>query len=106
MIGLVCEKCGRRGQYRVDTLLERYGPQMAMPGLRHVLARCPHRHDMSNPSQIEYVDWLADVWEWGEMFWRRGGYGTMPPSRASRARLQKEDAVIPLISRRLFPLPI
>jgi hypothetical protein len=60
MVRLVCDKCGRRGQYRVDRLLEQYGPGIAMPDLRHELAQCPHRRDMSNPCEVEYVDSLAD----------------------------------------------
>jgi len=27
MVGLVCSRCGRHGQYLKATLLERYGPQ-------------------------------------------------------------------------------
>jgi hypothetical protein len=30
MVRLVCDKCGRRGQYRIDRLLERYGQDIAM----------------------------------------------------------------------------
>jgi len=29
MVRLVCDKCGRRGQYRIDRLLEQYGPNKA-----------------------------------------------------------------------------
>ena len=56
MVRLRCEKCGRRGQYQVDKLLAKYGPDIAMPDLRHELAQCPHRRDMSNPCQVKYVD--------------------------------------------------
>ena len=61
MVRLVCDKCGRRGQYGIDRLLEQYGPDIAMPYLRHELAQCPHRRDMSSPCQVEYVDRLADL---------------------------------------------
>jgi hypothetical protein len=37
-------------------LLEQYRPDIAMPDLRHELAQCPHRRDMSNPCQVKYVD--------------------------------------------------
>jgi len=40
MVRLVCDKRGRRGQYRVDRLLERYGANIAMPDLPHGLAQC------------------------------------------------------------------
>ena len=53
MVRLKCLKCGRRGQYRVDTLLAKYGPYIAMPDLRRELAQCPHRHDMSNPCEVD-----------------------------------------------------
>jgi len=33
MIRLTCPKCHRAGQYRVDKLLERCGPDIAMPDL-------------------------------------------------------------------------
>jgi hypothetical protein len=56
MARLVCGKCGRRAQYRIDRLLEQYGSEIAMPDLRHELAQCPHRGDMSNPCQVKYVD--------------------------------------------------
>jgi hypothetical protein len=61
MVRLTCPKCHRAGQYHVDKLLERYGPDIAMPDLRHELAQCPHRRDMSDPCQVEYVDRLADL---------------------------------------------
>jgi hypothetical protein len=62
MVRLRCAKCGRQGQYQVDKLLERYGPSIAMPDLRHELAQCPRRrHDMGDPCQVEYVDRLADL---------------------------------------------
>ena len=52
MVRLVCDKCVRRGQYRIDGLLERYGPDIAMPDLRHELAQCPRRRDIST-----LIDW-------------------------------------------------
>lgn len=61
MIRLKCPKCGPSGQYRIDRLIERYGPDIVMPDLRHELAQCPHRRDMSNPCQVEYVDPIANL---------------------------------------------
>jgi hypothetical protein len=61
MIRLTCPKCHRAGQYRTDKLLEQYGPDIAIPDLRHELAQCLHRHDMSDPCQVEYLDRLADL---------------------------------------------
>jgi hypothetical protein len=42
-------------------LIEQYGGDIAMPDLRHELAQCPHRGDMSDPCQVEYVVRLADL---------------------------------------------
>jgi hypothetical protein len=61
MIRIRCDKCHRAGQYRVDKLLEHYGPDIAMPDLRHELAQCPRRRDMSDPCQVKYVDRLEDL---------------------------------------------
>src|SRR5262249_28202552 len=61
MVRLRCDKCGRRGQYRVDKLLKQYGPDIPMPDLRHELAQCPHRRNMSDPRQVRFVDRLADL---------------------------------------------
>src|SRR6516225_3253220 len=69
MVRLVCDKCGRRGQYRLDRLIEQYGPDIALPDLRHELAQCPHRRDMSDPCQVKkLIDWrifeedLRNLW--------------------------------------------
>jgi hypothetical protein len=61
MIRIRCDKCHRSGQYQTERLLAKYGPDIAMPDLRHELAQCPHRSDMSDPCQVEYVDRLADL---------------------------------------------
>jgi hypothetical protein len=60
MVRLRCAKCGRRGQYQVDGLLAKYGPDIAMPDLRHELAQCPHRRNMSDPCQVAYIDRIQD----------------------------------------------
>jgi hypothetical protein len=44
--------CLRQGQYRVDRLLERFGPDIALPDLRHELAQCPRRGSTSEPCQV------------------------------------------------------
>jgi len=55
MLRLACPACGRHGQYRTDRLLERFGPEIALPDLRHELAQCPRRGSMSDPCQVEYI---------------------------------------------------
>jgi hypothetical protein len=33
MLRVTCEKCGRFGQYRVDKLIEKHGPDITLPDL-------------------------------------------------------------------------
>jgi hypothetical protein len=40
MVRLVCDGCGRRGQYRKDTLLAKYPADTPLPELRHLIAQC------------------------------------------------------------------
>ena len=61
MLRLECSRCGRAGQYRIDKLIERFGPDIALPDLRHELAQCSRRHNMSDPCQVSYVDRLGDL---------------------------------------------
>jgi hypothetical protein len=61
MLRLACLACGRRGQYRVDRLLKRFPPSIALPDLRHELAQCPRRGSMSEPCQVGYVDSIEGV---------------------------------------------
>ena len=42
MIRLICDKCGRKGQYLKTTLLKRHGPDVVMPDLLRKIADCPH----------------------------------------------------------------
>ena len=37
-IVVLCEKCNRRGEYKRETLLARYGPDMSMPSLHQHIA--------------------------------------------------------------------
>jgi hypothetical protein len=59
MLRLECYRCGRSGRYRIDKLIERFGPDIALPDLRHELAQCPRRVNMSDPCQVGYVDVLS-----------------------------------------------
>jgi hypothetical protein len=61
MLRLRCARCGHAGQYRIDKLIQQYGPDIALPDLRHELALCPKRRDMTDPCQVEFVDRLADL---------------------------------------------
>jgi hypothetical protein len=43
LVRLACEKCGRSGQYRKQTLIERFGADIRLPDLREEIAQC-ERH--------------------------------------------------------------
>ena len=51
-----CERCSRFGRYRIDKLIEQYGPDITLPDLRHELAQCERWHNMSDPCQVGYVE--------------------------------------------------
>jgi hypothetical protein len=41
MVRLACDLCPRSGQYRKDTLVARFGGDVLMPDVRHLIAQCP-----------------------------------------------------------------
>jgi hypothetical protein len=59
MVRISCQKCGRAGQYRRQTLIDRYGPDIAMPDLRRELAQCPRRTTWHDPCMVIYSDFAA-----------------------------------------------
>jgi hypothetical protein len=46
MVRLACAKCGRSGQYRKQTLIERYGADIRLPDLREEISKCERRGHM------------------------------------------------------------
>jgi hypothetical protein len=43
-VAIACSKCDRAGQYPVETLIERYGPQFAVDDLLRLMSvGCPMR---------------------------------------------------------------
>ena len=58
MVRLKCAKCGRRGQYRKATLIERYGREIPLPDLLHLVgASCPKMDALGNdPCGAHYRD--------------------------------------------------
>ena len=48
MLKLRCDRCGRRGQYRVDTLIARHGADRELPDLLNDIAQCPKLHALGN----------------------------------------------------------
>jgi hypothetical protein len=43
MVRLACDLCPRRGQYRKETLIARFGGDVLMPDVRHLIAQCPRK---------------------------------------------------------------
>jgi hypothetical protein len=55
LVRIICEKCGRAGQYRKATLIERFGPEIALPELRHEIAKCERRGKFGDACRVHYV---------------------------------------------------
>ncbi len=55
IVRLVCEKCGRQGRYYKATLIERFGSNIALPDLRHEIARCGRQHRLGDACAVHYV---------------------------------------------------
>jgi hypothetical protein len=58
MVRLTCSKCGRSGQYRKATLIEKYGREIPLPDLLHkVAAGYPKMDTLGNdPCGAHYRD--------------------------------------------------
>lgn len=51
-----CQRCGRAGSYRLDGLLARFGPDIALPDLLMELASCERGADFSRPCGVRFTD--------------------------------------------------
>lgn len=58
MVRLKCAKCGRSGQYRKTTLIEKYERDIPLPDLLHFVgASCPKMDALGNdPCGAHYWD--------------------------------------------------
>jgi hypothetical protein len=54
MIRLICDKCGRKGQYRKATLVSKFGPDVVMLDLLYKVADCPKWNPMRGGSSVRY----------------------------------------------------
>jgi hypothetical protein len=43
MVRFACDHCPRKGQYRQETLIARFGGDVLMPDVRHLIAECPRK---------------------------------------------------------------
>jgi hypothetical protein len=65
--------CPRRGQYRKETLISRFGGDVLMPGVRHLIAECPRKDAPGAACGVFYADFAgvsptaggAEVWTVG-----------------------------------------
>ena len=59
-ITIRCERCDRLGRYQRETLLDRYGDEIAMPDLLNKLTDCPHNAGLSTDRcKAYYVDLVS-----------------------------------------------
>ncbi len=57
-----CTKCDRRGRYRTETLVERYGADFAGPDLRDRLSADCEKHDAAEYERCDlYFPGMLDV---------------------------------------------
>jgi hypothetical protein len=54
LVRLVCERCGRRGQYRKDTLLAQYPADTVLPDLLHTIAQCERWNTLTGDCGVRY----------------------------------------------------
>jgi hypothetical protein len=57
-VRLVCELCGRRGQYRKQTLIDRFGSDIVGPDLLVKVADCARRKALGDRCGVVYEDLL------------------------------------------------
>ena len=56
LVRLTCEKCGRSGQYRKQYLIAQFGADLALPDLRHEIAKCERQSQLGTAFGIYFVD--------------------------------------------------
>jgi hypothetical protein len=59
VVRIECERCGRAGRYRLAGLIERFGPDAALPDVLIALATCDRRRDFSKPCGARFTDLAA-----------------------------------------------
>ena len=56
LVRLSCAKCGRKGHYRKQNLIARYGADIRLPDLREEIAECERHGKMHDACMVRYVD--------------------------------------------------
>ena len=59
VVRLECQRCGRTGSYRLDGLMARFGPDIALPDLLTALASCARRGGFSHPAPRSSRTWRS-----------------------------------------------
>jgi hypothetical protein len=59
-VWLVCDKCGRKGRYRIDGLIKKHGADARLIYLRHIISQCPKAPEAGRPFNI--YDLCAARW--------------------------------------------
>jgi hypothetical protein len=54
-VRLTCDRCGRAGRYHKHNLIEQLGAEIALPDLRHEIAKCERRGQMHDGCGVHYV---------------------------------------------------
>ena len=55
VVRFACEKCGRAGRYRKEKLVALYGGDIALPDLRHEIAKCERHGKLGDACGVHYV---------------------------------------------------
>ena len=49
-----CPKCGRRGRYKRETLVSRFGPDQTLPAMLTAVAACRKARDMADICGVRF----------------------------------------------------
>jgi hypothetical protein len=56
MVRVACDKCGRDGRHSKAKLMAEHGGEVALPDLRHLIAKCPQHESMGASCGVHFPD--------------------------------------------------
>ena len=59
IVRLSCDRCGRMGQYRKESLIAQFSPDIALPDLRYEIARCERHQKTGDACAVHYIGLTA-----------------------------------------------
>ena len=59
MVRMICSRCDRKGQYRKETLIALCGPDVTMPDLRHLIAKCERNGECCRGISAARICWRS-----------------------------------------------